>query len=107
MTAGRKRGRAERRLRDRAQQQLVRDLERLARLQPGGAPERPIAIDSPAVVEVRALSRPCPLCDGSLRLEDHTAEVIDGTRLRVAAVTCTTCGVRRSIYFRLDQPSVH
>lgn len=107
MTAGRKLGRAERRLRDRAQQQLVRDLERLARLEPGGAPERAIAIDSPAVVEVRALARPCPLCNGSLRVEDHTAEVIDGTRLRVAAVRCVMCGVRRSIYFRLDEPGIH
>lgn len=102
-----KRGRGERRLRARAHERLVRDLERLARREPGGAPDRPIAIDSPAVVEVRALARACPLCGGSLRLEAHTAETIDGARLRVAAVACTTCGTRRSIYFRLDQPSLH
>jgi hypothetical protein len=102
-----KRGRVERRLRARAQERLVRDLERLAREQPGGAPDRPIAIDSPAVVEVRAVARPCPRCGGSLRLEAHTAETIAGVRLRVAAVACTTCATRRSIYFRLDQPSLH
>jgi hypothetical protein len=107
VTQGGKRGRAQRRVRARAHERLVRDLDRLARLETGGAPDRPFVIDSPAVVEVRALARPCPLCGGSLRLEGHGAEIVDGVRLRVAAVACTTCGTRRSIYFRLGQPTAH
>ena len=84
-----------------AQRQHVRDLERLARLAPGGAPDRPIAVDTPPLVDVMAEARPCPLCEGSLRLNEHTAEIIDGERLRVARVTCTRCGIARAIYFRL------
>ena len=106
MTA-RRPGRAARRLSARAHARLVRDQERLARLEPGGGPERPLLIDSPVLVDARAVAKPCPLCGGSLRLDAHTAEVVDGVRLRVASVTCTQCGVRRSVYFRLSEPSVH
>jgi DNA repair exonuclease SbcCD ATPase subunit len=105
--AQQRRSRAARRERERAQQQMARELERLARAEEGGLPQRPIAIDSPAVVELRAVARPCPLCGGPLRLESHTAEVIDGTRLRIAQVVCTSCGRPRAIHFRLDAPPVH
>ena len=100
MSPGRS-GRRDRRAAERERQNLVRDLERLARLEPGGSPERPFAIDSPAVVEVRAVAKPCPLCEGPLRLDEHAVEEIDGVLLRVASVSCTLCGVGRSIYFRL------
>ncbi len=100
-------GRRQRRERERAQRQLVRDLERLARLEPGGAPDRPLPVDSPAVIELRAVARPCPLCAGPLRLEAHRAEVIDGVRLRVATVACIQCGVRRDIHFTLIEAAVH
>jgi hypothetical protein len=86
---------------------LVRDLERLARIEPGGSPAKPIGIDTPVLVDIRAVAKPCPLCQGSLKLEEHSADEIDGTRLRVAGVVCTSCGVRRSIYFRLDEPPLH
>ena len=104
---GRKGGRAERRERARVRERLARELDRLARLEPGGAAERPLVIDSPVLVEMRALAKPCPRCGGSCRLEAHTAEVIDGVRLRVAHVACTSCGARRAIYFRLAAPSVY
>jgi hypothetical protein len=85
----------------------VRDLERLARIEPGGSPDRPLVIDSPAVVDIRAVAKPCPLCGGPLRLEEHAATEIGGTRLRVATVSCTQCGTRRSLYFRLDESTLH
>jgi len=85
----------------------VRDRERLARLEPGGAPARPLPIDSPVLVELRAVARPCPLCGGALRLDGHAAARVDGVRLRVATVACTMCGTRREIYFRLVEPTVH
>jgi hypothetical protein len=96
--------RAARRARARTHGKLVRDLERLAGLEQGGSPARPIPIDSPAAVEVAATARPCPLCQGSLRVEEHAAEVIDGARLRVARLFCTACGTRRARYFRLEAP---
>jgi len=94
-------------LRRAAQRQHVRDLERLARLAPGGAPDRPIAVDTPPLVDVMAVARPCPLCGGSLRLLEHGAETITGVRLRVARVTCTACGIARAIYFKLAAVSLH
>ena len=48
-----------------------------------------------------ATAQPCPLCAGSLRLDEHAAETIAGERLRVARVICTSCGIARAIYFRL------
>jgi hypothetical protein len=90
-----------------AQRQHVRDLDRLARRAPGGSPERPLEIDTPPLVEVIAGTTPCPLCHGSFRLDEHAAETIDGRRLRVARVTCTSCGIAREIYFRLREQPVH
>ena len=85
----------------------MRDLEKLDRLEPGGGSDRPLVVESVAQVEVMATSRPCPLCQGGLRLVEHAAETIDGTRLRVARLTCTLCGVPRARYFRLDERALH
>jgi len=85
----------------------VRDLEQLARLQPGGTPERPLDIDSPTRVEVIAQGTPCPLCETTLRLEAHTAETLGGVRLRVAHVVCPACGTKRALYFRLATALPH
>jgi hypothetical protein len=98
--------RALRRARERAHQKLARDLDRLAHLEPGGSLEHPIEIVSPAQVEVMALARPCPLCGGSLRLEEHAAVTVGGARRRVARMACALCGIRRAIYFSLTEPPV-
>ncbi len=98
-----KRTRSDRRAQTRVHAKLVRDRERLARLAPGGSPERPIAIVSPAQVDVMAAARPCPLCDGPLRLEAHVASTSGGLRRRVAHVVCTACGSRRAVYFELRE----
>lgn len=89
--------RTARRQSERAARQLVRDREKLATLSPGGSPERPIAVDSAAVVEVRAQATPCPQCEGELRVGEHRSE----RGLRVVAVTCTRCHVKRELWFRL------
>lgn len=80
---------------------LVTDLERLARLAPGGAPDRPLDVEAPTQVEPIAEATPCPLCQGALRLVEHAAETHDGARLRVAHMSCTSCGVDRALYFML------
>lgn len=90
-----------RRTRAREQADLVKDLERVARLSTGGAPDRPHDVEAPSQVEPIAEATACPLCDAALRLENHAAETHDGTRLRVAHVRCTSCGVARALYFRL------
>ena len=51
-----KRPRAEARLRQRALGKLVRDKQRLAALEAGGAPDRPIEVPSSSVIPVRARS---------------------------------------------------
>lgn len=93
--------RSERRASDRAQVKLGKDLERLWKLGPGGAPDRPIAITSPSEVEAIARSTRCPICQGELRIEDHVAETVGSARLRVARVACVLCRATRSIYFQL------
>jgi hypothetical protein len=59
------------------------------------------------VVDIRAVAKPCPLCEGPLKLEEHAADEIDGVRLRIARVACTQCGAKRQLYFRLEEPAVH
>jgi hypothetical protein len=86
---------------DRARQKLARDLEKLALLAPGGSPERALPITSPAEVEVLARATPCAVCQGELRVEEHTAETLAGVRVRVARTVCSVCRRRRAIYFRL------
>lgn len=93
-----------RRVRSRAHQALVGDLERLARLAPGGAPDRPRDLEAPTQVEPIAEGTPCPLCQGALRMVEHAAESHGGARLRVAHLRCTSCGVERALYFRLGVP---
>ena len=90
-----------RRARARVHEGLVSDLERLARLAPGGAPDRPIDVEAPSQVEPIAQATPCPLCRGALRLVDHAAETHEGVRLRVAHLSCTSCGIDRALYFQL------
>ncbi len=75
--------------------------ERLAELEPGGSPSAPIAVDSASQLEVRALSTPCLRCDGPYRLDEHTAERVDGRPLRVLRLHCGHCGAPRTLYFRV------
>ena len=83
---------------------LVRQREHLARLEAGGGPENPLEIASASLVEVTARAQLCLACDGAVRVDEHTAETIDGVRLRVAHVTCTRCDHGRKMFFRLVTP---
>ena len=90
--------RTARRKAEREARQLVRDRERLASLEPGGSPSRPIEVSSSAVIEIRAQAQRCPQCAGSYRVEDHRAE---SAALRMIAVTCQRCGVARTLWFEI------
>jgi ribosomal protein S27AE len=96
------RARAARRQLERQAEKLSRARERLADLEAGGSAERPIEITSASQVEVEARARRCPRCDGELRVDEHGAETIGNSRLRVARVSCPRCGAQRAIYFRLS-----
>ena len=96
--------RAARRALERSSAKLVRDLERLWLVQPGGSASRPIELASASQVETHAQSTPCPLCEGPLRVEEHAAVTIAAARLRVARVICQRCSSRREIFYRLGSP---
>jgi predicted Zn finger-like uncharacterized protein len=96
---GRKRPeRTERRARERAARQVVRDREKLAGLLPGGSAERPIEVESSAVIEGRVRSMPCAQCEGAYRVVDHRST---GAGMRALDVRCERCGVGRTIWFRI------
>ena len=84
---------------------VIRERERLARAEVGGTARNPLEISSASLVELQARSMPCPLCGGSMRVDEHTADTIEGERLRTAHVVCVTCGAPRKIYFRIVVPA--
>jgi hypothetical protein len=81
---------------------LVKDREKLARLAPGGEPARPLVVESPAVIELRATGEPCIQCEGAVALVSHDADTVDGELLRVVTVRCRTCGTPRTLWFRVE-----
>lgn len=103
MAARKPRERTVRRLEKRRLCALGEDRERLFRLEPGGAPGSPLDLETPALVESRAVALPCPRCGGQHELLEHLAVVQGVARLREARVRCRGCATRRSIWFRLPQ----
>jgi hypothetical protein len=96
------RPRTQRRADERASARLARDRERLAALEPGGDPSRPLDVESASQVEPHALGLACLRCDGAYRLEEHAAVSLHGDRLRVARLRCARCGARRDMWFRVS-----
>lgn len=80
---------------------IVAARERLARLGPGGTAALPLDVESASQIEVRAESTPCLVCQGPYRVDEHTAERIDGRHVRIVRVHCHHCGARRVLYFRV------
>lgn len=96
------RPRTARRVDARAARDLVRAREKLDALEPGGAPTRPISVETAAIVELRATRMPCPQCGGELALEAHDAVTVDERRLRRVTLRCRQCGAPRTRWFVLD-----
>lgn len=86
---------------ERAEHQLHRDKLKLAALSPGGSPQRPIELESASVVEARAASFACVVCDQSCHVTSHEALTASGERLRRVEVACSRCATRRFLYFRV------
>ena len=74
---------------------------RLAALEVGGAPERPLEIASASLVETRAERDGCLRCGTRTRVGEHQAVLLGGERLRVARTECSQCGEQRTFYFRI------
>jgi predicted RNA-binding Zn-ribbon protein involved in translation (DUF1610 family) len=96
--------RAQRRAESRQDAKELRARERLATLERGGTPERPIEVVTAALVEPRARAIPCPICGESVRVDDHAARTIGGVALRLAHVACPMCGHSRIVYFVVRPP---
>ncbi|MBS2016067.1 MAG: hypothetical protein JST00_24515 [Deltaproteobacteria bacterium] len=97
-----KRARTERREAARAAAKLAQARMKLAALEEGGAPTRPIEVESASVVEPHASSMPCAACGASgVRVEEHVAITVGEARLRVARVRCAQCSVKRDVFFRI------
>jgi hypothetical protein len=97
------RARTDRRTAERAAVKLAEARLKLAALEAGGSPDRPIEVTSASVVEPHAASLPCVACGQNTRVEEHVA-ITTPRPLRVARVRCARCGTRRDIYFRLGSP---
>lgn len=93
-----KRERTARRVAERDAKKLVRDREKLAALSAGSS-ERPIAVESASVIEVRAHALPCHQCASEVRVGEHRVDRPTG--LRVVDISCTRCAAKRVLWFRL------
>ena len=97
-----KRARTERRATQRAEEKLVRQREKLATIEPGGAPDRPIDVSSASVIEPQARAHACARCGaGALRVTEHEARELAGRRLRVVRLACPQCGAARVLYLHI------
>jgi hypothetical protein len=96
---GKKRGRSDRRRLERDAKKLADAREKLAKLSEGGAPERPIDVESASVVEARAAALGCARCGGEVRILEH--EAVSGLR-RVRA-RCKQCSAVREVWLRIAE----
>lgn len=100
-----KRARAVRREADREQEKLASAARRLHALEPGGAPEHPLSVPTPSVVEIDATSRPCGACGGETKLGDHEVVEHETGRLRVVRVSCKMCRAEWRWFYRIAAPN--
>lgn len=99
--SAKRRPRTERRERERAADKLADAREKLARLEAGGAPDRPLGVTSASVMEPRVRAEPCLRCNAAVRIDDHRAAVVGQRRLRIVRAKCSHCGAVRDWYFQL------
>ena len=96
------RRRAERKLRD-----VVQLRTKLADLEDGGTPERPIAAATPSVIESKTATKACPLCGGGVVITGHDVVQREGHSLRAVRAKCKLCHVERTTYFEIRAERAH
>lgn len=74
-------------------------------LEPGGSPERPLDVATAALVEPKARSVACPRCETPFDVASHEAHNDTHGRLREVRLTCRTCALERTQWFRIVPPS--
>jgi hypothetical protein len=89
----------------RASDKLTEARMKLLDLEPGGSPERPLEVGTPAVIETKARALPCPRCEEPFELVAHEAHTRGGRRLRETKLRCRVCGLTRSLWFHVSEPS--
>ncbi len=82
----------------------LRDRDLNVRSQPGGSPDRPVIVETAAVILGRAARFRCGQCTGALRFTDHMPVLINAARRRRVDAQCSLCGARRSIWFEIVMP---
>jgi hypothetical protein len=102
-----RRARTELRELSRQRERLFEARMKLALLEPGGSPERPLEVSSASIVESRAQAEPCLRCGAAPRCEEHTTLSTANGLLRVAHVRCPSCSAKRLFYMRIAAPVVH
>ncbi|MGZ3423731.1 MAG: hypothetical protein ACXVEF_18440 [Polyangiales bacterium] len=95
------RKRTERRALDRAVKKDIERRDKLATLEAGGAPDRPLEVTSASLVEPAAKALHCARCGAELRVDEHAARTIEGTPLRVVSLSCVSCGGKRTVYVKI------
>jgi hypothetical protein len=86
---------------ERKRQRLLAEREKLARLELGGTPERPIEVRSASVVEARAESERCLRCEHAMRCVEHAALSTRNGIVRAAKLRCPQCDGERTLYLRI------
>ena len=74
---------------------------KLAQLEVGGSPERPLDVTSASVVETRAESEPCLRCGLITRCTEHATFQGPNGLLRRVTLTCHSCAAERELYVRI------
>ncbi len=103
-----KRARTVRREDDRARKKDLEARLALAKLEVGGAPERPLVVVSASVVEPQALGLACIACDAvNGRLVEHVVAPHAGEILRLVTTRCFECGSTAKHWFRISPPRLN
>ena len=85
----------------------ARRVSELRGAEEGAAPERPIVVPTPAIIDDRAKRSACARCSRDVGVRAHRATVVDGVRLRAVDVECRWCGHVDTLWFRLESDVPH
>jgi hypothetical protein len=86
---------------ERTRKKLYEGRLKLAALDQGGSPERPLDVSSASVVESRAEAEPCLRCGLPMKTAEHTTASGPNGLLRLVRLSCRSCGADRTMYLRI------
>jgi len=95
------RGRTLERELEKKREKLYEARQKLAALDPGGGPSRPLDVSSASVIQARAEAQPCLRCGLPMRCDEHTTFEGPNGLLRLAKLECRGCGATRDFFLRI------